>query len=56
MFLGDLFTVQANVTGLPALSVPMGEDLEGMPMGFQIMGKAFSEDAILALGKRITNE
>ncbi len=56
MFLGDLFTVQANVIGLPALSIPMGEDLEGMPMGFQIMGKAFDEDAILGLGKKLNNE
>ncbi len=56
MYLGDLFTVQANVTGLPALSIPMGEDLEGMPMGFQIMGKAFDEDSILDLGKILMNE
>ncbi|MEY2792607.1 MAG: hypothetical protein RJA76_599 [Bacteroidota bacterium] len=56
MYLGDLFTVQANVTGLPALSIPMGEDKEGMPMGFQIMGKAFDENAILQLGKLLVNE
>ncbi len=56
MYLGDLFTVQANVTGLPALSIPMGEDNEGMPMGFQIMGKAFDEHEILQLGKQLSNE
>lgn len=55
MYLGDLFTVQANVTGLPALSIPMGEDAHEMPMGFQIMGKAFDESSILKLGKELTN-
>jgi len=56
MFLGDLFTVQANVTGLPALSIPMGEDASQMPMGFQIMGKAFDEESILNLGKNLVND
>jgi len=53
MYLGDLFTVQANVTGLPAISIPMGNDDSGMPMGFQIMGKAFDEKQIVALSKEL---
>lgn len=56
MYLGDLFTVQANVTGLPALSIPMGEDSNQMPMGFQIMGKAFDEESIIDLGKKLVND
>jgi aspartyl-tRNA(Asn)/glutamyl-tRNA(Gln) amidotransferase subunit A len=43
MYLGDLFTVQANVTGLPAITVPAGQDLHGLSIGFQAMGPAYSE-------------
>ena len=43
MYLGDLFTVQANITGLPAVSVPMGLDSKGLPMGFQVTGRAYDE-------------
>jgi aspartyl-tRNA(Asn)/glutamyl-tRNA(Gln) amidotransferase subunit A len=47
MYLGDLFTVQANLTGLPALSIPMGTDSAGLPMGFQISGRAFDEQGLI---------
>ena len=51
MYLGDLFTVQANVTGLPALSIPMGEDSNHLSMGFQVMGRPFDEAGLLNLAK-----
>lgn len=47
MYLGDLFTVQANITGLPALSVPMGVDSAGLPMGIQVTGRAFDENGLI---------
>ena len=47
MYLGDLFTVQANVTGLPAITVPAGQDLNGLSIGFQAMGPAYSEDELV---------
>jgi aspartyl-tRNA(Asn)/glutamyl-tRNA(Gln) amidotransferase subunit A len=47
MYLGDLFTVQANVTGLPAITVPAGKDLSGLSIGFQAMGPAYSEDELV---------
>ena len=47
MYLGDLFTVQANITGLPALSVPMGVDSAGLPMGIQVTGRAFDEKGLI---------
>ena len=47
MYLGDLFTVQANVTGLPGITVPAGQDLHGLPIGFQAMGPAYSEDELV---------
>lgn len=53
MYLGDLFTVQANVVGLPAISIPNGEDNEGMPIGFQIMAGAFQEKELLAFSNAI---
>ena len=53
MYLGDLFTVQANVTGLPAISVPMGVDTNHLPMGFQFMGPSFSENALIEIAKLI---
>jgi aspartyl-tRNA(Asn)/glutamyl-tRNA(Gln) amidotransferase subunit A len=53
MYLGDLFTVQANITGLPALSIPMGVDAQGLPMGFQITGKAFDEQGLIEFAKQV---
>jgi aspartyl-tRNA(Asn)/glutamyl-tRNA(Gln) amidotransferase subunit A len=53
MYLGDLFTVQANITGLPAVSVPMGVDAVGLPMGFQVTGRPFDEKGILDFSKLI---
>lgn len=55
MYLGDLFTVQANVTGIPALSIPMGLDSAGLPMGFQLMTSPFQEDKMLTLGETLFN-
>lgn len=53
MYLGDLFTVQANVAGIPGLSIPMGVDSSGLPMGFQIMTSPFQEDKMLDLGEKL---
>lgn len=43
MYQSDLFTVPANLTGCPAISVPFGEDADGLPIGLQLMGRAFEE-------------
>lgn len=48
MYLADIFTVQANVVGNPAISVPNGVDENGMPVGIQIMGAYFGEEKMLA--------
>lgn len=42
-----------NVLGLPALSIPCGLDAEGMPLGLQIIGRPFEEDAVLRVGAAI---
>ena len=51
MFLMDIFTVQANVVGNPCISVPNGANSEGLPIGFQILGKNFEEAEMLAFAK-----
>ena len=48
MYTADLFTVQASVAGIPAVSIPLGEDREGMPIGLQVMGHDFCEADLLA--------
>jgi aspartyl-tRNA(Asn)/glutamyl-tRNA(Gln) amidotransferase subunit A len=55
MYLGDLFTVQANVVGIPGLSVPMGVDSSGLPIGLQLMTSPFQEAKMLDLGEKLTN-
>ncbi|MDZ7897296.1 MAG: Asp-tRNA(Asn)/Glu-tRNA(Gln) amidotransferase subunit GatA [Arcicella sp.] len=55
MYLGDLFTVQANVVGLPAISIPNGVDNEGLPIGFQIMAGSFQEAELLAFARRVVS-
>jgi aspartyl-tRNA(Asn)/glutamyl-tRNA(Gln) amidotransferase subunit A len=52
MYLGDIFTVPAPLAGLPALSVPCGFDAAGLPVGLQLMGKAFSEALLLGAAAR----
>ncbi len=47
MYLADIFTVQANVTGCPAISIPNGVDAQGLPIGVQIMAKPFDEKRLL---------
>lgn len=53
MYLADIFTVQANVVGNPAISIPNGTDAQGMPMGLQMMGKPFGEAELLAFSKYV---
>lgn len=47
MYLQDIFTVQANITGHPAISFPFGKDEKGLPIGLQAVGKYFEEDLLL---------
>ena len=50
MYLGDVFTVNANLTGLPAISVPAGFTAAGLPVGLQLVGRAFDEATLLRIG------
>ena len=47
MYLSDVFTVSANLAGIPGISVPRGTDASGLPIGIQILGKQFDEPTVL---------
>ncbi len=53
MYLNDVFSVPASLAGLPAMSVPVGLNREGLPLGLQIIGKAFDEQGVLNAGLAI---
>jgi aspartyl-tRNA(Asn)/glutamyl-tRNA(Gln) amidotransferase subunit A len=54
MYLNDIFTVSANIAGVPAISVPVGLDSNGLPAGAQLIAKHFDEEMLFALAKEIT--
>jgi aspartyl-tRNA(Asn)/glutamyl-tRNA(Gln) amidotransferase subunit A len=49
MYLSDIFTISVNLAGLPAISIPCGFNMKGLPIGLQIIGKPFDEAGILQL-------
>ncbi|WP_120716265.1 Asp-tRNA(Asn)/Glu-tRNA(Gln) amidotransferase subunit GatA [Tsuneonella amylolytica] len=53
MYLNDVFAVPASLAGLPAMSVPAGLNSEGLPLGLQIIGRAFDEQGVLNAGLAI---
>ncbi len=53
MYLNDVFTVPASLAGLPGISVPAGKDSKGLPLGLQILGKAFDEETVIQVASAI---
>ena len=51
MYLLDIFTVSANLAGLPAISVPAGFTQERLPVGVQLVGRAFDEGGLLKIAR-----
>ena len=49
MYLSDIFTITANLVGIPGISLPCGKTPEGLPIGLQILGRPFDEKRILNL-------
>jgi aspartyl-tRNA(Asn)/glutamyl-tRNA(Gln) amidotransferase subunit A len=49
MYLNDIFTVTANLAGLPALALPAGVDGAGLPLGLQVIGRALDEASVFAV-------
>ena len=55
MYLEDIFTVQANLSGNPAISLPLGKHSNGLPIGLQIMADNFKENDLFAFSKQLFN-
>ncbi|MEO5600017.1 MAG: Asp-tRNA(Asn)/Glu-tRNA(Gln) amidotransferase subunit GatA [Cyclobacteriaceae bacterium] len=55
MYLADLFSVQANVVGVPAISIPCGQDKNGLPIGLQVIADDFEESKLLHFSNLLTH-
>ena len=56
MYLADIYTIGANLAGVPGISIPSGFDPEGMPIGLQILSGAFTEDKLLRIARMFEKE
>ncbi len=54
MYLSDLYTVPASVAGIPAISIPNGNDKKGLPIGIQILANDFEEEKLLAFSNYLS--
>jgi aspartyl-tRNA(Asn)/glutamyl-tRNA(Gln) amidotransferase subunit A len=55
MYLQDIYTVHANLTGNPAISLPLGKHSNGMPFGVQIMADHFAEKKMFDFSAYLEN-
>jgi aspartyl-tRNA(Asn)/glutamyl-tRNA(Gln) amidotransferase subunit A len=55
MYLADIYSVHANVAGVPAISVPCGADAQGLPIGLQLVADDFNESELLAFAHELMN-
>ncbi|MCR0981035.1 Asp-tRNA(Asn)/Glu-tRNA(Gln) amidotransferase subunit GatA [Roseomonas populi] len=53
MYLNDVFTVTANLAGIPGMTVPAGYDRHGLPLGLQVLARDFDEETVFAVGTAI---
>jgi aspartyl-tRNA(Asn)/glutamyl-tRNA(Gln) amidotransferase subunit A len=53
MYLADLFSVQANVAGVPAIAIPCGQDKQGLPIGLQVIADDFEESKLLSFSNSL---
>ncbi len=56
VYLADVFTVPVNIIGNPAISLPIGVDKQGLPIGLQLIGKSFAEKSLFAAAEAIEKE
>ncbi len=56
MYLNDIFTCSANLAGLPGISLPVGFDQQGKPIGLQLIGRYFDETSLLAMAHRFQQQ
>ena len=50
MYLSDIYTISANLAGIPGLSIACGKDNKGLPIGMQLLGGCFQEKTLLRAG------
>lgn len=55
MYLSDVYTTSANLAGIPGISIPCGEDKQGLPIGLQVLGRHFDEETILRIADFLEN-
>jgi aspartyl-tRNA(Asn)/glutamyl-tRNA(Gln) amidotransferase subunit A len=55
MYLADIYSVHANVVGIPGISVPCGSDQQGLPIGLQVIADDFEESKLLAFADQLMN-
>jgi aspartyl-tRNA(Asn)/glutamyl-tRNA(Gln) amidotransferase subunit A len=53
MYLGDIFTVQANLVGIPAIAFPVGTTADGLPIGMQLMAGKFEEGKLMSFTQQL---
>src|ERR1019366_54224 len=53
MYLADIYTVLANLTGIPAISLPLATDKNGLPIGVQLLAGKFREASLLAFSEKL---
>ncbi|HMI02762.1 MAG TPA: amidase family protein, partial [Pedobacter sp.] len=56
MYMADIFTVLASLTGIPAVALPLGNNIEGLPLSIQLMARHFHEEVLLSLAHEFLNE
>ena len=56
MYLSDIYTIAANLAGIPGISVPCGFDDKNLPIGLQILSPAFSEEKLLRIARMYEKE
>jgi len=52
VYMSDMYTVLANLTGLPAISIPLGTNADNLPFGIQLISKSFDEQTLLSVAKQ----
>ena len=56
MYLQDIYTLSANLAGIPGISLPCGRSNDGLPIGLQLMGAPFEEDRLLRAARMFERE
>ena len=56
MYLADVYTIAANLAGIPAISIPCGFDADNLPIGLQILAPAFAEDKLLRTARMFESQ